>query len=162
VKARNIGLFLASRPGEKVKNVADNKFGMREDTALLLAPYQSLLSLLYSFFPLVNFLISSFTFFVTKLWIFSRECNNSWTFTTFSYYILNGDGFASNFSITNLPMLLLKREISGSFLFMYIMYSALLCLPTHRFHCVGGWWDRTLALTARHSNHSARSHPIIC
>jgi hypothetical protein len=43
-------------------------------------------------------------------------------------------------------------------------YSTLLHLPPLRFHCVGGCWDPTqdccdLALTARRSNHSARSHP---
>jgi hypothetical protein len=48
----------------------------------------------------------------------------------------------------------------------YVRYSTLLHRPPLRFHCVGGCWDWTqncgdMALTARRSNHSARSHPQI-
>jgi hypothetical protein len=52
------------------------------------------------------------------------------------------------------------------FLFFYVRYSKLLHLPPLRFQGVGGCWGRTqdccycaLALTARCSNHSERSHP---
>ncbi len=48
---------------------------------------------------------------------------------------------------------------------LYVRYSTLLPLPPLRFHCVGGCRDLTqnccdFALTARRSNHSARSHLI--
>jgi hypothetical protein len=39
------------------------------------------------------------------------------------------------------------------------MLSTLFHLPSLRFHCVGGCWDRTLALAVRRCNHSARSLP---
>ncbi len=66
------------------------------------------------------------------------------------------------------------------FLFIYVLYSTLFHMPTLRFHCVGGCWDRTEnccdflhwqsgALTTRldliqisarsHTTVSARSHP---
>ncbi len=45
-----------------------------------------------------------------------------------------------------------------------VLYSTLLHLPSLRYHCVGGRWDRTQdcsasALAVGHCNLSARSHP---
>jgi hypothetical protein len=61
-----------------------------------------------------------------------------------------------------------KRQYGGffGFYFFYERYSKLLHLPPLRFQGFGGCWGRTqdccyctLALTARCSNHSERSHP---
>ncbi len=48
---------------------------------------------------------------------------------------------------------------------LYFIQQCYICRPT-RFHCVGGCWiepmtTATLALSARRSNHSARSHPLV-
>ncbi len=55
--------------------------------------------------------------------------------------------------------------VKGDFFYFYVRYSTLLHLPPLRFHCVEECWDGTqdrwtLELTARRSNHSARSHPL--
>ncbi len=60
---------------------------------------------------------------------------------------------------------MLKGECLGFFSF-YERYSTLLHLPPLRFYCVGGCRVEpgtiaNLALTARRSNHSARSHPFV-
>jgi hypothetical protein len=47
------------------------------------------------------------------------------------------------------------------FIFMYVLFSTVLHLLPLRFHCVGGSWDRILALAVRFSNHTARSHPFV-
>jgi hypothetical protein len=59
-----------------------------------------------------------------------------------------------------------RRLLRVIFLVGLFFYSTLLHLPPLRFHCAGGCWDRiqdccdaTWALTARRSNHLARSHP---
>ncbi len=46
-------------------------------------------------------------------------------------------------------------------IFFCVLYSTLLHMPPHRFHCVGLRIVPTSALAVRRSNHSNRSHPLI-
>jgi hypothetical protein len=56
-------------------------------------------------------------------------------------------------------------KVKGDFLgLFYVMYSTLFHLPSLRFHCVGGCWDRTqdscdYGIDCQRLYHSARSHP---
>ncbi len=138
VKARNIGLFLASRPGKKVKNVADNKFGMRGHCSApgtLSIPPFTLIFLFFSrklSYSIVFFLVFS------KLWIFSRECYISRPFTTFPtifWMVMVSHRTLLTFSILILkflPSLTCQCYCySGNFLdFSFFMYVIQHCRPS--------------------------------
>jgi hypothetical protein len=62
-----------------------------------------------------------------------------------------------------LPACHIKNFFRGDFcgVPLYAHYSTLLHLPPLRFYCAGGCWSvATLALAARRSNYSTRSHPL--
>ena len=52
-----------------------------------------------------------------------------------------------------------QQFFSGDFVYFSVLYSILLHLPPHRFHCVGPRTVATTALAVRRSIRSARSHP---
>jgi hypothetical protein len=58
-------------------------------------------------------------------------------------------GFLASCELFYTSRLLVERttsyteHIKQEGFFYYVLYSTLLYLPPLRFHCVGGWWDRT-------------------